>query len=289
MYLYYAAQAVEQEDEIIAVFKLLRSSAIEPILLKGWAIARAYPEIGLRPSGDIDLCVPPDSYSKAKAVLSTMSPSLFGVDLRHDTITRFSEFTFEELYLRSELVPLSGSEIRVFGAEDHLRIICLHMLKHGAWRPLWLCDVAAALESRPEYFDWERCLGKDEKRADWVLSSLALAGQLLGANTGDTPAHDKIPGLPKWLVISVLKQWESPYPKNLPKFIDQLREDGLSVKTLQGICQRWPNPIQATIDANGSFDYTPVRWYQIRDIMLRTAKLCWQVRGSFRNRGPLWG
>jgi hypothetical protein len=50
-------------------------------------------------------------------------------------------------------VELNGAKIRILGAEDHLRLLCLHLLKHGAWRPLWLCDVAAALESRPSSFD----------------------------------------------------------------------------------------------------------------------------------------
>ncbi|PYX44356.1 MAG: hypothetical protein DMG79_20890 [Acidobacteria bacterium] len=58
-YLRYAVQAAEYEAEIGNVFSALRSSGIEPILIKGWAIARVYPEAGLRPCGDIDLCVSP--------------------------------------------------------------------------------------------------------------------------------------------------------------------------------------------------------------------------------------
>jgi putative nucleotidyltransferase-like protein len=282
-YLSYAVQAAEHENEIVAVFKLLRSFRIEPILLKGWALARAYAESGLRPCGDIDVYVSPACYAKAKAVLSCGGPFLCDVDLRHDAITRFSEFTFEELYTRSQLVDLSRAEIRVFGAEDHLRIVCLHMLKHGAWRPLWLCDVAAALESRPQNFDWERCLGRDKKRANWILSALALAGQLLGADVRDTPAQGRIRALPKWLVKSVLKQWGTAYPRNLPMFIDQLRQGWWSAKTLQAIRQRWPNPIQATVDADGSFDYAPTSLYQLRDVILRTTRLCCQVPGLFRN------
>src|SRR3977135_1985144 len=45
------------EEKVAKAFRLLRSSAIEPILVKGWAAAGYYPERGLRPYGDIDLLV----------------------------------------------------------------------------------------------------------------------------------------------------------------------------------------------------------------------------------------
>ncbi len=273
-YLRYAVHAAEHESEIVDVFNALRSSGVEPILLKGWAIGRSYPEIGLRPSGDIDLCISPDQYAKAKAVLRTRPPSVYSVDLDHDITTRFSALTFEELYLRSQLVNLDGAEIRVPGAEDHLRILCLHMLKDGAWRPLWLCDVAAALESRPQRFDWNRCLGNNETQADWVLCSLALAGRLLGAETRATPAHGRLKTLPDWLVRSVLKRWNAPAPPNLPLFVEQVGQHWWKIDTLRAIRQRWPNPIQATVDAGGSFTTRSRFPFQVRDCISRTVRLC---------------
>jgi hypothetical protein len=112
-YLHYAAQSVEHEREIADIFNILRSSSVEPILLKGWAIARAYPETGLRSSGDIDLCVPSDQYARAKEVLSARRSCVYSVDLDHDILTRFGELTFEVLYGRSQLVNLDGTEVRV--------------------------------------------------------------------------------------------------------------------------------------------------------------------------------
>jgi hypothetical protein len=75
--------------------------------------------------------------------------------------------TWDELFARSQLVPLGDSQIRILGDEDHLRIICLHLLRSGAWRPLWLCDVAVALETLSPDFDWDICLGRDPRQADW--------------------------------------------------------------------------------------------------------------------------
>jgi len=47
-------QAARHEREIQQTITLLRSSGLEPLLVKGWAVARLYPEPGLSPYGDID-------------------------------------------------------------------------------------------------------------------------------------------------------------------------------------------------------------------------------------------
>lgn len=72
-----------------------------------------------------------------------------------------------------ELVNLEGDKIWVLCAEDHLRFLCLHLLKHGAWRPFWLCDVGMALESRSSNFDWDRCFGENKRRAEWIAPGLS--------------------------------------------------------------------------------------------------------------------
>jgi hypothetical protein len=284
-YLHYAVQYFEHEREIANMFHAMRSSDVEPILLKGWAIARSYPDSALRPAGDIDLYVSPDQYGKAKAVLGRCSCS-YPVDLDHDTITRFCELTSEELHLRSQLVKLQDTWIRVLSAEDHLRILCLHLLKHGAWRPLWLCDVAVAVETRPPGFDWDRCLGKNRRHADWILCTLALANWLLGAEVKDTPAVGRVKALPRWLVECVLKNWGSHGPPNLPLFVDQVGPRWWRFDTIRAIAQRWPNPIQATVDAGGSFKSMTRLPFQIRDSVLRTARLSRQILESMRDSKP---
>lgn len=276
-YLGHAAQAVQHETEIINAFHALRSSGIEPILIKGWAIARAYAEIGLRPCGDIDLCVSPDQCVRARTLLNARQLFSFPIDLDHDTLRRFGECSFERIYSRSELVKVRSSEIRVPCPEDHLRILCLHLLKHGAWRPLWLCDIAAALESRPQSFDWDLCLAKDRRQSDWVLFSVLLAHHLLEADIGDVKTGIKSRTLPCWLVKSVLKQWNTSWAENLPKFADQVAGHLWTMETLKAIQRRWPNPIQATVDAGGSFRASTRLQYQIRDCTSRAIKLCRQL------------
>src|SRR2546426_7485584 len=57
-----ALQARIHETKIQKGFRLLHAANVEPILIKGWAISRLYPQAGLRPFGDIDLFVRPEVF-----------------------------------------------------------------------------------------------------------------------------------------------------------------------------------------------------------------------------------
>ena len=168
-----------QEKEIVQAFEVLRSAGIEPLLAKGWAVTRLYPGPGLRSSTDIDLCVRPQQRSMAADRLSDLVAQGCWLDLH--TEFRPLDRTVEELYLHSQPVPLSETEIRVLGPEDQLRLLCLHMLYHGVFRPVWLCDLGMALESLPSDFDWDYCLSGKHRNSDGVLCALVLAHRLLGA------------------------------------------------------------------------------------------------------------
>src|SRR5713226_6695336 len=257
--------ALVHEREIKYVFSLLRAEGIEPVLVKGWAIARHYPDRGLRPYGDIDTCVRPDQFAKAEQALKCLESidghyvdlhsgfaklelatgprlNLFSESRRplrlggktgcQETYRRDAERAevsqrkpfsrqqafrvptlvgsfsvrksptevrtlngalWDELFERSRLVSLGEEKVRVLCDEDHLRILCLHLLRSGAWRPLWLCDVAVALESRASDFDWDLCLGSDPKIADWVACTIGVAHQLLGADGEEQRAKSEEP------------------------------------------------------------------------------------------------
>jgi len=142
-----ALQAILHEREIVEALALLRSAGVEPILVKGWAAARLYPEPGLRPYGDIDLCCRPDQYSAAAAALRRVKKPKYHLNL-HRGFAALDELRWEELYVRSQVVPLGEEKVRILAPEEHLRLLCVHLLRRGAWRPLWLCDIAVAMETR---------------------------------------------------------------------------------------------------------------------------------------------
>ena len=161
--------ALLHERDLADVLTLFRAEGIEAILVKGWAIARRYPDPALRSYGDLDLCVAPAQFAKAQAILKRIQ-TLAGpfVDLHSgfDKIGVRKQLrskpadAWEELYARSQVVTLeaqskdhspktqdrSGFPVRILSDEDHLRILCLHLLRSGARRPAWLCDVALIID-----------------------------------------------------------------------------------------------------------------------------------------------
>lgn len=269
-YRYQTLQAALHEREAARVFARLEAEGVDALLVKGRAAAVAYTEPGLRPSGDVDVCVRPAQYARA-------SRALEGTNVRVDLHQGFGEDEpgdFDELYARSETFMLGVTSVRVLAPEDHLRLLCLHLLRHGAWRPLWLCDVAAALEGRPADFDWSRLLGTDKRRARWVACAVGLAHELLGARVEGTPFDDaRARRLPRWFVPEVLRQWETPYAsmqapmRHRAPMRKYLREpSGLFADLLN----RWPNPIEATVRVGGPFNEWP-RWpFQLANCLTRT-------------------
>jgi hypothetical protein len=172
------------------------------------------------------------------------------------------------LYERSELVPLGEVDVRILGAEDHLRLICLHMLAHGVSRPLWLCDVAVALEGRAAQFDWAWLLHGERRRTEWVITALGLAHHLLGARLEDTPLADRAGRLPGWLALTVVRQWGSGYrPRDaMAGFLRRPAE------ALQELRRHWPNGIEATVNVRGPFNAWPRLPFQIGAACLRTGQ-----------------
>jgi hypothetical protein len=100
--------------------------------------------------------------------------------------------------------------VRLLCAEDQFRLLSLHLMRHGACAPLWLCDLAVALESRPAHFDWDYCMSGNRARAAWILCWVALACQLLGAQLGDRVFPDRGIEVPPWLGPTVLARWARP-------------------------------------------------------------------------------
>lgn len=278
-YRFHAVRTLVREHAIKNVLSLLYREGVEPILVKGWAAAKLYPEPGLRPYGDIDLVLPPEHYSSAAAAISTGIAKTeieteYCIDL-HRGFEDLDDHSYASLYSRSMIVKLDDVDVRVVSAEDHLRILCVHLLHHNAFRPLWLCDIAAAVENRETSFDWDRCLGPRRRRADLVACAIGLAHVLLGADVSNTPIAPRAQGLPSWLVSDVLKQWETPYSMSQAPATHQapmskyLRDPRGLVADLR---RRWPQPIEATLYANGPFNEAP-RWpFQFAECVGRAAK-----------------
>ncbi|MDT5156662.1 MAG: hypothetical protein QOC61_2319 [Acidobacteriota bacterium] len=276
-------QAALQDWEIEHVFSLLRSARVEPILLKGWAAACLYPERGLRPPGDIDLCIRPERHEAAKSALwGRERRGTTSVDLTHDDSALSGVGGWEGLYARTRLAALGGTQVRVLGHEDQLRFLCLHLLRHSAYRPLWLCDVAAALEAARPDFDWCVALGGSARERNWVTCVLDLARRLLGARFDQVPEEVSSRRAPEWLVEEVLTQWERPctaerWPHELMSV--SLRRPS---RVLTALLKRWPDPIRASVGLGLPFDGSPRLPRQLAFYLLQSARF---LNRPLRRRG----
>ena len=276
-----ALQGAMHETRIQKVLSILRSANVEPILIKGWAVARAYPQLGLRPYGDIDLIVTSHDYSIAQTIVDRDARDCL-VDF-HALPFELVDRSLEDLFLRSELVPCGDSQVRVLSPEDHFALLAIHFLKHGAWRPLWLCDLGSLLESMPNDFDWDRCLGKDRQRANWILAAAGLAQELLGAVIRDEAIAQRAREVPGWLLQRVLREWETPFaiaqsPQRHRAPISSYfrRPRGL----LSDLGRRWPSPIIATVTVNGTFGHRRRIRYEVGNWLLRAGRV---FAGIFRS------
>jgi Uncharacterised nucleotidyltransferase len=244
----------------------LNEAGIVPMIAKGWAVAHFYSSRYLRAYGDFDLCAPAGRYELARATLLRLTPTrspesdmddIFvdcGPDLGVCTIDLHKNFDataymppVETLHARSTPAKAGSADIRLLAFEDHLRFVIMHLLKHGAWRPSGLCDVAAMVEAVPPDFDWDLCLGDDKVAAGWIGATIMLAHRLLGCRLDTTPPAVRADP-PAWFERAVLREWEAPYAgrfrsvtasalaKNPGEFLHWLRV-------------RWPTPVAALIEA----------------------------------------
>jgi Uncharacterised nucleotidyltransferase len=269
-YRLHSVQSCVREHLVAQVFDRCRAFGVEPLLAKGWAVARLYPEAGLRPSGDIDLFVRPERRSSAELALVDFKPRQVTVDL-HSGFPDLGDRSLDDVWSHSTLRRCGTSDVRITGLEDQLRHLCIHVLRHGAWRPLWLCDVAATVESIDASFDWDYCLRGSRQGREAVACAVGLAHHLLGARVEHTPLADRARCLPRWLVPSVLRQWGRRYGRytDVP-IVSALRRVSTIAPALR---RRWPNAVESTMSVRGSFNNVPRLPFQLADCLLRLGKI----------------
>jgi hypothetical protein len=170
--------------------------------------------------------------------------------------------------------------VRVLSSEDHFALLSVHLLKHGAWRPLWLCDLGLLLDSLPENFDWKLCLGRHGRRSNWILSAIGLAHTLLDARISNEEIAARSRQIPDWLVPAVLKQWEAPFAINQPPMSHRAPMSS-HLRSPRGLfrdlANRWPNPVLATVSINGQFNRLPRFPYQFGNIAARMVRFFWRL------------
>jgi hypothetical protein len=282
-YRMHALHAAIHEAEIQQLFSLFRAAGVEPVLVKGWAVARSYARTWLRPYGDVDLCVRPEEYAAAAAQLHEPEARKFYVDL-HEGFGYLDNVEADDLLARSRLIRLGDTGVRVLGVEDHLRILCLHFLRHGGWRPLWLCDIGTIIESLPDDFDWQRLLRNDPLRVNYIACVIELARRLLGANVERVPPGLRERRLPGWLAPHLLKTWGRAFPELYNDPVPMAALLNHPARFFSGVLRRWPDPIEAITRRQKPFDSSPRLLHQFATSFSRAGKFLLALPKAGRRR-----
>ena len=256
-------ELLRRERWLASVFAALEGHGIPAATFKGWALARLYGRPGLRPVGDVDLLVRPEDLQRTRAVLARFEGGN-EVDLQADLARYLPDRIPGTLLASAEVVDVPGGRIRVLGAADHLRLVCLHQLHHGSWRPLWLCDVAVLLESLPPGFSWAQCLGGSRHLGEGVLACVGLACEWLGARPTVQPPEAVVPD---WFRRAFERAWERGYRPS-PE-----RLEGISLGRLPGALRaRWPDPLSSTLHLDAPFHGLPRLPIQVFELVRRGSR-----------------
>lgn len=253
------------EIKISEAFEFLESAGFQPVLIKGWAAARYYPEIWRRRFIDIDLCVSPESFERAKKLLETPQGKSHNIDL-HKGLRHLDTVAWEDLFNHTETIQIERTNVRVLCEEDHLRVLCVHWLADGgAYRDrLW--DIYYLLENRSDAFDWERCLNVvSPKRRRWIVCCIGLTHTYLGLDIENTPVAAEAKNIPAWLIETVEREWRAEV--KLKPLQNCLHDRKLFWRQVKKRIP--PNPIQATIEMDGDFTKNSRIFYQFGNVLTR--------------------
>ena len=252
-------QAKVQELKVASAFRAFRSGGIEPILIKGWAAARKYPENHVRRPGDIDLAVAPDKYEAAWSLSRRPDVAKLNIDL-HRSLRQLDTLEWGDLLGHSILIDLDGVSVRVLCEEDHLRVLCTHWLIDGGSYKDKLWDIYYAVANRSTDFDWNRCLNiVSPIRRGWVVCTIALAHKYLGLSVTDLAFSKELETIPHWITRCVEREWSR---ERLEPILTSTHDTRL---LLHQITRRIPpNPIRSTIEAEGDLYGSGRVWYQFQ-------------------------
>ncbi|HEY1828971.1 MAG TPA: nucleotidyltransferase family protein [Acidimicrobiales bacterium] len=183
----------------------LTAGGLEPVIMKGPAIAARYPLPGLRPMEDIDLFLPLRDHEAALALLGQAGwaverpashddydsrlvhrevPSLaleLHYGLEHPT-QRVTALDGEELWRRRQPITCNGVDAFGLSIYDEVTYLSAHAGKphHAFFRLIWIADLAAVIGHYVEHeeaMDWDglRTLARSAGCSTLLSAALALA------------------------------------------------------------------------------------------------------------------
>ena len=199
-------QAKVQETHLVRTVRLFRDRGLEPLIIKGWALARHYPQAEPRPASDIDLAFAPEDFPAAIELKNSNELRSVNLDC-HCGLRSLDPTPWETIFARSRLVPLADEMIRVPADEDLFRISATHWLTDSGGRRDRLRDFKYLLEATNN-FDWLLALeSAGNVRKTWFYAVLAAARDFENLDAEFLPNELKTYELPKWFRLALEREW----------------------------------------------------------------------------------
>jgi hypothetical protein len=210
-------------DHLRRVIDALRSSGIEPLLLKGaQRIACGIPEASIYESGDIDILVPPDSIEPACEALRRIGyrqdphPQL-DYDRHHHAAPLFAEnavpvevhralsvrglnlpTTWDELQKHVRLVSSQFGDVRVLDSVGTALHLAVHCLQRPALREIVLLAQQLQRLEENEFSCLRDMLVRERRYAIPLNGAMLLAARLAGLQWG---CDDRSKRFARWMLV----------------------------------------------------------------------------------------
>lgn len=268
-----ALQSLLHGAALEALLAQFAERGVRPLLVKGWGAARIYPEAGLRPYDDFDFYVVPEQRPAAKTVVEAFRhPAGVAIELHEDYNFPF-DIPLEALFGAGCRLSCGRAQVLVPAPEHHLRLLCLHMLYHGGWRPLWLCDLGAFVEAHPD-LNPSRVLTGIQPADSWVAGALLLARDLLDARLPAGLAQALPAAPPAWLGPALTRQWARAIGSSAqPSLVRTLCRSWPNLGDMsEAIRLRWQNPLEASLEVGAPFDEAHRFPVQVRAALSRVVR-----------------
>ena len=208
--------------ELIRIVERLSALGIEVLPYKGLALAEViYGDIALRQSGDIDLLIRRQDFSRIRDGVRelgytphvTLSPAEERAYLQSGYESAFDgaagpnlleiqwaiqprfyaiDFDMDGLFQRAEPITITGHPMKTPSSEDLLLVLSAHAAKHVWGRLVWLCDIARIMGLSTLDWSWIGAQAKSLGIVRIVRVTLLAAHRLLGAAIPPA-AHASLP------------------------------------------------------------------------------------------------
>jgi hypothetical protein len=197
--------------ELIRIVDHLSALGIETMPYKGLALAEAiYGDIALRQSGDIDLLIRPQDFSRVRDAVRDIGftshshlsaaqerahlksgyeysfdgaagPNLLEVQWAVQARFYSIDFDMDGIFERAVTVNVAGHAMKTPSPEDLFLVLSAHAAKHVWGRLIWLCDLARIMTLPNLDWEWIASQANELGIARIMGITMVLANRLLGA------------------------------------------------------------------------------------------------------------